>query len=140
MSASPLADPQALLGAWELSRVIEDRLAGVQHTVDGTLLLSAESPTRLRWAEAGRWHQEGGDVDVRRDLWLVHDDGAGWWMRFDDGRDFHPWTPGERVVHPCAPDTYCGLVSGSPEGWTVRWDVTGPRKDYTMRTVLTRTT
>ena len=54
MSASPLADPQALLGTWHLSRVIEDRLAGVQHTVDGTLLLSAESPTRLRWAETGR--------------------------------------------------------------------------------------
>ena len=140
MSASPLADPQALLGTWHLSRVIEDRLAGVQHTVDGTLLLSAESPTSLRWAETGRWHQEAGDVDVRRDLWLVHDDAAGWWMRFDDGRDFHPWTPGEQVVHPCAPDTYCGVVAGSPERWTVQWDVTGPRKDYTMRTVLTRTT
>ena len=70
----------------------------------------------------------------------MHDDAAGWWMRFDDGRDFHPWTPGEQVVHPCAPDTYCGVVAGSPERWTVQWDVTGPRKDYTMRTVLTRTT
>ena len=140
MSASPLADPQALLGAWALSRVIEDRLAGVQHTVDGTLLLSAESPTRLRWTETGRWHQEGGDVDVRRELWLVHVDEAGWWVRFADGRDFHRWMPGEQVVHPCAPDTYCGVVAGSPERWTVRWDVTGPRKDYTMRTVLTRTT
>lgn len=140
MSTSPLVDPLTLVGTWTLSRVIEDRLAGVRHAVDGQLVLTAVSPTRLRWAETGRWHQETGDVDVRRDLWLEHVDGAGWWMRFDDGRDFHPWTPGEQVVHPCAPDTYRGLVTGSPQRWTVRWEVTGPRKDYTMETALARTT
>ncbi len=140
MSAPSLVDPQTLVGTWTLSRVIEDRLARVRHTVDGQLVLTAVSPARLRWAETGRWHQQAGDVDVRRDLWLERDVDAGWWMRFDDGRDFHPWRPGEQVVHPCAPDTYRGLVSGSAEGWTVRWEVTGPHKDYTMETALARTT
>lgn len=138
MSGSPLVDPQVLLGAWELSRVIEDRLAGEQHTVHGRLVLTAVSSDRLLWVETGRWHREHGDVEVRRDLRLEHDDDTGWWMRFDDGRDFHPWTPDEVVVHPCSPDTYSGVVSGSAQRWTVRWEVAGPHKDYTMTTVLTR--
>jgi hypothetical protein len=92
----------------------------------------------LRWAEAGRWHHPTGDVDVRRELWLALDEEACWWVRFDDGRDFHPWSPGEEVVHPCAPDTYRGLVTGTAHAWQVRWEVSGPRKDYTMTTRLTR--
>ena len=134
-----LADPTDLLGRWRLEREIDDRAAGGRHRVDGVLTLDLVEPGRVRWTEAGRWHHPTGDVDVRRELWLVRpDDAACWWVRFEDGRDFHPWSPGEEVVHPCAPDTYRGLVTGSPESWHVRWEVSGPRKDYTMTTRLTR--
>jgi hypothetical protein len=136
---TPLTDPRALLGTWRLSRVIDDRLAGAQSTVDGELSLTEVSRDRIRWEERGHWHQPTGAVDVRRGLWLVREEETGaWWVRFEDEREFHPWRPGEAVVHPCAPDTYRGVVSGTPERWTVEWDVTGPAKDYSMSTELTR--
>lgn len=133
-----LSDPTTLLGDWRLSRVIDDRLVGQQSLVDGVLSLTAVSPGRIRWEERGHWHQGGGDVAVRRDLWLVRDEEAQqWWVRFADERQFHPWTPGHPFVHPCEPDTYRGVVGGTPERWTVEWDVTGPAKDYSMATELT---
>jgi hypothetical protein len=132
-----LADPATLLGEWQLARTIHDRLSGQQSRIDGTLALEAVSPHRIRWEEQGHWHQPTGDVAVRRGLWLVRDvDSADWWVRFEDERPFHPWTPGELVVHPCDPDTYRGVVSGTPDRWTVEWDVTGPVKDYRMVTEL----
>lgn len=137
MRSSALSDPRTLLGSWQLTRVIDDRLTGEQSRVDGTLRLSEVSPGRVRWDEQGHWHQAGGDITVSRSLWLVRsEETADWWVRFEDGRDFHPWRPGEPVVHPCAPDTYRGVVSGTPHRWTVEWDVTGPAKDYSMSTEL----
>ncbi len=137
MSRGPLSDPTSLLGVWRLSRVVEDRLTGERSRVEGTLTLSEVSPGRIRWDEQGRWHRVGGDMTVTRTLWVVRDEEtAGWWVRFEDEREFHPWRPEERVVHPCAPDSYSGLVGGTPSGWTVEWDATGPAKDYSMRTAL----
>jgi hypothetical protein len=131
-----IADPRTLLGGWSLSRTIEDRLAGLTHRVDGRLELTTVAPDRIHWAEHGRWHQAAGEVEVERNLWLVREADGGWWVRFADGREFHAWVPDARVLHDCAPDTYRGLVEGGVERWTVRWDVNGPRKDYTMTTVL----
>lgn len=137
MSSSPLADPARLLGRWRLSRVVDDRREGCRSTISGWLDLSAVAADRIRWEESGRWHRPQAEVEVRRALWLVHQD-RGWWVLFEDGRDFHPWEPDSPVVHDCRPDTYGGLVSGTPERWTVRWDVTGPEKDYSMTTELVR--
>lgn len=137
MSSGPLSDPTNLLGVWRLSRVIDDRLTGERSRVEGTLRLSEVAPGRIRWEEQGRWNRAGVDITVTRNLWLVRDqETAGWWVCFDDGRDFHPWRPGEPVLHPCAPDTYRCEVGGTPSGWTVEWDATGPAKDYSMRTAL----
>lgn len=133
-----LADPRALVGTWRMARVIDDRLTGTQSHVDGRLVLAAVSPGRLSWSETGWWHQSTGDVEVHRALWIERTEGGGWWVRFQDGRDFHPWTPDEPVAHDCAPDTYRGEVSGSVRRWMVQWDVIGPHKDYSMRTVLSR--
>ncbi|GAB3667976.1 hypothetical protein GCM10027596_37900 [Nocardioides korecus] len=139
-----LGDPTVLLGTWVLRREIEDRRAGERHRVEGVLELTADGPGRIRWSESGVWHHPAGDVDVRRELRLERaeeagvEDGGGWWVRFEDGRDFHPWRPEQEVVHPCAPDTYRGLVTGTASAWTVTWDVAGPAKDHTLRTRLTR--
>jgi hypothetical protein len=139
MSESPavVADPTDLLGGWRFSRVIEDRREACRHHIDGRLELSVVGRGRIRWRESGQWHQETGDVEVQRNLWLEREGGR-WFVRFEDGRDFHEWSPGRVVSHACSPDTYRGVVEGSPERWTVRWDVAGPHKDYTMTTVLTR--
>lgn len=134
-----LADPATLVGDWRLSRVVDDRLAGLRSTVAGRLSIEAHAPGRLRWTERGVWHLDGRDHEVRRTLWLVRDesgDAGAWWVRFEDGREFHPWAPGGLVVHPCGADTYRGVVSGTPDRWTVEWDVSGPAKDYRMTTDL----
>jgi len=134
---SSLSDPVTLVGEWQLSRVIDDRMTGQQSKIDGLLFLEAVSPDRIRWEEQARWHRLAGDVDVRRGLWVTRDeDTRAWWVRFEDEREFHPWIPGEPVVHPCGADTYRGLVQGTPDRWTVEWDVSGPVKDYRMTTEL----
>lgn len=129
-------DPQRLLGRWRLARTIEDAYAGQRSTVTGLVELVAERPGEIHWEERGRWDRPGGVVEVRRGLRLRRE-AAGWWVLFEDGRPFHPWTPGAEVVHPCGADTYRGLVTGDPSRWSVRWDVTGPAKDYSMTSVLT---
>ena len=138
-----LEDPTTLLGTWVLTREIEDRRAGERHHVEGTLELGLDGADRVRWVETGLWHHPAGDVEVHRRLWLERldgsdEDGGQWWVRFEDGRDFHPWRPGREVVHPCAPDTYRGTVAGTVQEWEVTWEVTGPAKDHTLRTRLTR--
>lgn len=78
------------------------------------------------------------EIPVNRTLFVELRD-EGWFVTFDDGRDFHPWEPGEEVVHPCAADTYVGRIElVDPGTWTVEWHVTGPAKDYTMASRLTR--
>jgi hypothetical protein len=44
------------------------------------------------------------------------------------------------VVHVCTPDLYRGtfVTAPSEDEWTLRWQVTGPRKDYVMTTRYTR--
>lgn len=125
-----------LIGRWQLARVIEDHRAGETSNLSGTLELS-ETPFGLAWEEQLTWHRAEGDVAAERHLRVVRTD-DGWWVRFEDGRDFHPWRPGEQVVHECAPDTYRGTVTGTTQEWTVVWEATGPAKDYRIRTMLTR--
>lgn len=132
-----LVDPCVLVGAWRLARVIDDRLLGEVSHVEGELELNLAGADRLLWEERAIWHRHCADVAVRRGLHLERTD-DGWWVRFEDGRDFHPWQPGEQVVHDCAPDTYRGTVTGTADGWSVVWEATGPEKDYRMTTQLTR--
>ena len=127
--SGPLADPRALVGRWALHRTIDDRRGDLGGVVEGVLELSDLGPDRLGWEERATWHRPGAEVAVRRGLRLERREG-GWWVLFEDGRDFHPWVPGEPVLHDCRPDT------GSPADWSVWWEVTGPAKDYVMRTRL----
>lgn len=137
-------DPLTLTGRWTFSRVIDDRLSGEQSTVTGHAELVAEDDETVRWHETGTLVTGDRELPVFRTLWIVMRDGT-WIVTFEDGRYFHPWTPGEQVEHPCGKDLYIGRVdvepdtppSARPLRWTVRWNVTGPSKDYTMTTVLT---
>ncbi|AWB93090.1 hypothetical protein C3E78_13225 [Aeromicrobium chenweiae] len=121
-----------------MARTIDDRLKSERSTVEGTTDLALEADGRVRWSEQGTLRTGELVLPVSRVLFVELRDGA-WFVTFEDGRDFHPWAPGDEVVHPCAPDTYVGRVEVvDPDRWDVRWDVTGPAKDYTMTTVLTR--
>lgn len=148
-------DPRALAGTWQLHRTIDDRVAEATGTVTGTTEIEVADEDRLRWSESGIMDWHGRQVPITRVLHLVRrpvleqPTADAWFVLFDDGRDFHPWVTGERVEHPCGADLYRGRIdveraeSGrqhlSPlERWTVKWDVTGPAKDYTLRTILMR--
>lgn len=126
--------PLDLVGTWRLSRIVDDRVAGERLTVTGRTVLSAEDADRVRWREEGTLLRRGSSVEVSRTLFVVRRAAEAWWVVFEDGRDFHPWAPGEPVVHPCGADSYRGLVdtAGLPERWAVTWEVRGPGKDYTM--------
>lgn len=129
--------PDALVGTWRLRRRLVDRTAGLTGRVDGTLdLVSAGDG--LEWREAGTLVTPGWTVPVTR-RYLVLEGDTGWWLHFDDGRPFHPWTPGVAVEHPCRADLYRGLVRvDSPRRWRTLWDVSGPAKDQRIVTRLDR--
>lgn len=130
-------DPRELAGRWRFDRDIEDRLGPLRH-VTGSTELVAEDDGRVRWSESGTMTWDGGETSVFRHL-FVEERPDGWWVTFEDGRDFHPWSVGQSVVHPCGADTYEGRIQvESPDAWTVVWVVSGPAKDYTMTTRLTR--
>lgn len=132
-----------MVGTWEFTREIRDRVTAELHRVAGTMELVAEGADRVRWSESGVMTWRGSEVPVSRTLGVVARDG-GWLVTFEDGRDFHPWTPGVEVEHPCGQDLYVGRVdvaevTGSVvTRWTVAWHVTGPAKDYDIATVVTR--
>ena len=131
-------DPLDLLGTWDLSRIIIDRKANDKSGVIGVTELAVLSDGRIQWTESGTLTRHGTDVPVSRVLYLEQRAG-GWYVTFDDGRDFHPWQPGSPVEHDCSPDLYVGMVERlDADRWSVEWQVTGPSKDYTMTSVLTR--
>ena len=134
----PELDPLELLGSWELSRVIVDRRADEQSSVEGRTDFAREDDGRIRWSESGTLRRGGTRVEVSRVLFLEPRE-SGWFVTFEDGRDFHPWAPGSEVEHPCAPDTYLGVVKVlATDRWSIEWQVSGSSKDYTMSSVLTR--
>lgn len=138
MPAPTVPDPLSLLGSWALDRTIDDRHGAETSTVRGDTRLTHEADGRVRWSESGTLNRGELAIPVTRTL-FVEKRGDGWFVTFDDGRDFHPWAPGTEVVHPCAADTYVGHVDlVDLDTWTVQWQVTGPAKDYTMSSRLTR--
>lgn len=151
MRTGPVIDPHALAGMWRLHRTIEDRAAQATGTVTGTTEIQVEDHDRLRWSESGIMDWQGRQVPITRVLLLVRrpvlekPTAYAWFVLFDDGRHFHSWVTSEPVEHQCGADLYRGRidVEAEPAGlrrWTVEWDVTGPAKDYTLVSVLTRAT
>lgn len=133
-------DPLELIGAWDLSRVILDRQLDEQSSVVGQTALSRTDDGRIRWSESGTLSRHGAELPVSRTLYIEQRADT-WFVTFEDGRDFHPWEPGHAVEHACSPDLYVGTVARlDADRWTVEWQVTGPSKDYTMTSILTRST
>lgn len=59
---------------------------------------------------------------------------------FDDGRFFHQVpASGGTAAHWCAPDQYdVAYDFDAWPNWSSTWDVTGPRKNYVMRTEFSK--
>jgi Family of unknown function (DUF6314) len=126
-----------LVGTWRLRRRLADLRTGTFGTVHGTLTLTGDAEG-VEWSESGVLHWAGRQVEVTR-RYLLRDGVDGWWVYFDDGRPFHPWTPGRPVEHPCRADLYRGLVRlDAPERWRIAWDVVGPAKHQRIVSRLTQ--
>jgi len=125
--------PQDLVGRWRFERVIADAFADRTLDVSGTLTISPESDDALIWREEGVLHCAT-ELPVWR-TYRIERRATGWMMTFDDGRDFHPWSIGEEVVHGCGADTYRATYTiDADSAWRVVWGCTGPAKDYVMTT------
>jgi hypothetical protein len=122
----------ALEGRWRVLRAIR-HADGARARFRGTAEWSPHGPG-LRCEERGRLTQGGAAMEARRvTLWAVEEGRLA--LRFADGRFFctveEAWTR-----HDCAPDTYL-VRHGFARWpiWSVRWRVSGPRKDWRALTL-----
>nr|WP_239025628.1 DUF6314 family protein [Roseibacterium persicicum] len=119
-----------LAGAWRLTRVIEDRRAGLTGQLTGTCRWVPDGPG-LRQEEVGVLTYGSAPPMQASRVYLWRADGDGLAVFFEDGRPFHRLGPGRTADrHWCDPDTYD--VTYDLGGWPVwqqAWTVTGPRKD-----------
>lgn len=102
----------------------------------------ARSGLRLVYTETGRLLIPGQAplTAMQRYVWQER---AGWVaIRFSDGRPFHGFplrAAQAEATHLCEPDRYLVRYDFSrwPE-WSSEWHVTGPRKEYVMRSCYLR--
>lgn len=132
-----MSDPRCLddfLGTWHITRQIT-HAGAPEANFDGQGVWTP-SPDGALYEERGTLTMPGAQPmqAERRYLWRGLD------VYFDDGRFFHTVPPmGGDTDHWCDPDSY--RVHYAFDQWptfTASWQVTGPRKDYTMRSTYTR--
>jgi hypothetical protein len=130
-----------------------DRAAGTRGTFTGVVIFSPDADAGLRFHEEGTvtWPAvsprpgDGGTFTgpATRDYLLRPADTADAMdMFFPDGRAFHrmSFTPNaSQDRHWCDPDTYrVTYVLHGDDEFSYVWDVTGPRKDLLLESVLRR--
>lgn len=125
----------ALAGPWRTHRVIR-HADGTRLRFDGT---SDWRPagTLLRCCEQGTLRQGDTSFQASREtLWRATPQAIE--VMFADGRPFHR-IDGPDAHHDCPPDDYrLRYDFGAWPKWSVRWRVTGPRKDYRALTRYAR--
>jgi hypothetical protein len=122
-------EPEGFLpGRWTVARTLADAALGAG-SFEGVATFAPARGGGLDWEESGRLRLGAYDGPARRRL-LLRPEPAGWMVRFDDGRPFHPLRLDEAVEHPCGEDRYEGrYVVVGPDAFDVAWRVRGPAKD-----------
>ncbi|MEO0937043.1 MAG: DUF6314 family protein [Pseudomonadota bacterium] len=122
-------------GPWQLARTIA-HADGLTAALTGTATFTPEG-RGLAYAETGALSIAGAPPfeATQRYTW---DERLG--VHFADGRFFHTVpAQGGPASHWCDPDQYDGVYDFSDwPRWTLRWQVRGPRKDYTSDTTYWR--
>jgi len=136
-------------GRWSVERTLFDRAAGIRGTFTGVVIFSeSDDDGGLRFREEGtvRWPASAGGTftgpATREYLLRPTDSPDAMDMVFPDGRPFHRMSfsaDAGQDGHWCDPDTYRVTYSlRGPDEFSYVWDVTGPRKDLLLETVLRR--
>ena len=136
-----MTEPSCLsdfVGAWRLSREINDALTEQCSRFDGQAHLRVEDEGRLSYHEMGTLTlPHGASMHAeRRYVWTAM--GSGIDILFEDGRFFHHLALVEAqhtAHHDCPPDVYdVTYAFDAWPDWSTQWRVHGPRKDYVMVT------
>ena len=127
-------------GQWQVARDIEDRKHDQTGRFEGVAMFTAV-PSGLQYEERGTLRLGAGpDMQAtRRYHWSAEGDRIV--VRFEDGRAFHNFLPGQanEAAHWCDPDQYDVAYQFEDwPTWTARWTVRGPNKDYGMSSLYTR--
>lgn len=125
-------------GRWRIERHIANAKGPDAQLVGTAVYAPAEGGLVMQ--EEGAMRVEGQEPmkAARRYVWRAGDGGID--VFFDDGRFFHRIGSGDApsAHHDCAPDVYrVAYEFGDWPRWQSVWRVTGPRKDYVMKTVFT---
>ena len=122
-------------GAWALHRRISPR-QGVGAIFEGTAVWS-RIKDGLAYVETGLIQLEGQMPMQAERRYFWSEDLC---VYFEDGRFFHTVpSQGGQSDHWCDPDMYIGTYDFTrwPD-FEVTWQVTGPKKDYLLQTLYTR--
>jgi hypothetical protein len=151
--ADPSSPGRPQAGRWSVERTLLDRAAGTRGTFTGIVIFSPDGDGGLRFHEEGTvvWpsaNSAAGDGETftgpaTRDYLLTPADTPDAMdMLFPDGRPFHrmSFSPeASQDRHWCDPDTYrVTYVRHGGNEFSYVWDVTGPRKDLLLESVLRR--
>lgn len=138
-----------LLGTWQVTRVIDDRRAGITGSFDGTTVVAGPPGAdllapgaRARYTETGTLRYGTHTGPARRSLDATRLAGGAVLLAFLNGVPYIELDLSSGVCerrHPCAQDTYDStIVVRSPDVLEERWLVRGPAKDYSAVTTLRR--
>lgn len=138
-----------LAGRWSLRRVVEGKEAR-QGSMQGVATFRRLESGLMAYREEGRLQLPGGGTfDAFRDyLYDRRTDGFAVFFAETPPRLFHEIRLREEAdgtlvgaaEHPCGRDHYATRYAFQPDGsFVVHHDVRGPRKDYAMTTLYTRT-
>ncbi len=134
-----------LRGTWSVERTLQDHASGLTGVFTGTATFAADDGG-LRHRERGSlaWAGTAPTIATRELLWRATVSVHSAEVFFPDGRFFHglDLSDGQdQPEHPCSPDHYRGsFVLQDRAHWRYTWRVSGPAKDLTLATHLTRVT
>jgi Family of unknown function (DUF6314) len=130
-----------LLGAWRISRRIDDALLGLVGRLEGRALF-APAPEGLLYEETGRLRFGAHEGEATQRYRFTIEPPTSATVHRADGSLFHRLELGSGtadIVHDCGADRYCGRYRVLGEDrLSVVWRVTGPRKRYRLATLHSR--
>ena len=133
-----------LHGSWTVERSLADHASGLTGRFTGVATFTFDDGA-LRHGERGSltWAGSSPTPATRELFWRPTVEPQSAEVFFPDGRFFHCLdlsTGQDSPVHPCSPDVYRGeFVLVGRDHWQYRWRVSGPQKDLTLLTRLSRT-